>query len=161
MQMPKFHSIEDRPGWQRADGCGDSEAVEELAMRLNASRPAHTYFVCGFLPDDSQHMLYRIETRDPLDIVREFEVGSHAELSYGENALPTVLEEMTLVHARNPIVPFFADAAGLKCTFERLLTEEFGEFLDSTITEGIEVYGDAGCIGPVVMEEGFLHLWWD
>lgn len=68
---------------------------------------------------------------------------------------------MALVHARNPIVPFFADSAGLKCTFEQSLQEDFAEFLDAVITEGTQVYAEEGYIAPVVMREGFLHLWWD
>ena len=161
MLLPEFETIEGQPGWFRAKGGSDVYEIEELARRLNSSRPPHTYFVCGFLSDDQQHMLYRIETRNPLDILREFEVGSHAELSYGENALPMVLEQMALLHSQNAIVPYFADAAGLKCTFEGPLTEEFAEFLDSTISEGVEIYADAGHVGPVVIREKFLHLWWD
>ena len=161
MPSPEFIPIGDKPGWSRADVAGDSHAVEELAKTLNAKRPAHTYFVCGFLPDDAQHFLYCVETRDPLDIVRAFQVGTHAELSYGEDAHPAVLGQMALVHARNPILPFFADAAGLKCTFEQPLREDFAEFLDSTITEGVDVYAEEGYIGPVVMRERLLHLWWD
>jgi hypothetical protein len=161
MPSPKFILIEDKPGWSRANVDGDSDSIEELAKTLNAKRPAHTYFVCGLLPDDAQHLLYRVETNDPLGIVSAFQVGTHAELSYGEDAHPAVLEQIALVHARNPIVPFFADSAGLKCTFEQPLRKDFAEFLDSTIREGVEVYANEGYIAPVVMREGFLHLWWD
>lgn len=161
MPSPEFIAIEDKPGWSRAEVVGDSYAIEETAKTLNAKRPAHTYFVCGRLSDESQHVLYRVETRDPLTIISAFQVGTHAELSYGADAHPAVMEQMASVHARNPIVPFFADAAGFKCMFEQPLQKDFAEFLDSTITEGVEIYADEGCIGPVVMREGFLHLWWD
>jgi len=160
MPLPEFEPIKGKPGWHRANVGSNVQAVEEMAGRLSESRPPHTYFVCGFLPDDTQYALYRIETRDPLVIVQDFEVGSHAPYSK-EDVPTTVLAQLALVHASNPIVPFFADSAGLKCTFERPLTEEFAELLDSTITEGVEIYADEGYIGPVVMREKILHLWWD
>lgn len=161
MHSLSFTSIKTKPSWSRAEIAGDSCAAEELAITLNSTRPARTYFVCGLLPDDSRYHMYRIETLDPLDIVRDFQVGTHAEISYGVDAHPAVLEQMALVHARNPIVPFLADSAGLKCTFERQVCEDFADFLDATIMEGFEAYEEAGCIGIVVMSEGFLHLWWD
>jgi hypothetical protein len=163
MSTPKFTPIKGNPGWSYSDADGDSYAVEEFAKTLNMRRPDHTYFVCGMLPDDTRHGLYRIETRDTIEIIRAFQVGTHAEISYGVDEHPAVLEQMTKVHAYNPIVPFFADCAGLKCTFERTLTQEFGDFLESTITVGDEIYGasDEGVLGPVVVREGFLHLWWD
>jgi hypothetical protein len=161
MPTPKFTAVEDKPGWSRADIVVDSYAAQEMARTLNAKRPAHTCFVCGALPDDGPHSLYRIETRDPLDITRDFQVGTHAELSYGEDAHPAGLEQMAMVHARKPIVPFFADDAGLKCTFEQPLREDFAEYLESVITEGVEAYADEGYIAPVVMREGVLRLWWD
>jgi hypothetical protein len=161
MPMPRFTAVPDQPGWSRADVDGDSYALEEVARKLNEQRPTDTYFVCGALPCDDFHSLYRVETRDPLDIVRAFQVGTHAELSYGEDAHPAVLDQMAAVHARNPIVPFFADAAGFKCTFERPVGKEFAEFLDSAICEGAEAYADEGYVGPVVMREGILRLWWD
>ena len=161
MHSLNYTSIKEKPGWGRAEIAGDSCTVEELAIMLNSTRPARTYFVCGLLPDDSRYYLYRIETLDPLDIVRAFQVGTHAEISYGVDAHPAVLEQMALVHTRNPIVPFFADSAGLRCTFERPVCEDFADFLDATIMEGFEAYEEEGCIGKVVMREGFLHLWWD
>ena len=161
MPSPKFIPVEGMPGWSRAGISGDLPRIEDLARSLNANRPPHTYFVCGLLPDDAQVLLYRIQGSNPLDIVRVFQVGAHAESSYGEDAQSAVLAQLALVHAQNPLVPFFADSAGLKCAFERPIESVFAEFLDSTITEGIEIYADEGCIGPVVMTEGYLHLWWD
>ena len=135
--------------------------ADGLARSLNEERSAHTYFVCGARPGDGPHRLYRVETRDPLDIVRAFQVGTHAALSYGVDAHPTVLKEMAMVHARNPVVPFFADAAGLKCTFEQPVREDFAEFLESAISEGVEAYAEEGYIAPLVLREGMLRLWWD
>ena len=105
--------------------------------------------------------MYRIESDDPLEIIKAFDVGSHAIDSYGIDALPKVLEEMAQAHASNPIVPFFADPAGLKCTFERPLTDEFVDFLESNVTEGCEAYADEGYLGPTVLREKCLRLWWD
>jgi hypothetical protein len=161
MPAPHFVLMKDRPGWSRAALDEEWDVLEGLAKTLNDTRPSQTYFICGALPDDTRHVLYRIETDDPLEIIKACEVGSHAEASYGENALPVVLGEMAKVHARNPIIPFFADAAGLKCTFEQQLTDEFADFLESTITEGCEAYADDGYIAPAVMRDKFLQLWWD
>lgn len=164
MPSPTFTAINERPGWSRASNVSDDwDVIEEMAKTLNSTRPARTYFVCGRLQGDSQHFLYRVEIGDPIEIIKAFQVGTHAAESYGEDAHPAVLEQMTQVHARNPIVPFFADPAGLKCTFEKPLSQDFAKFLDSVITEGVEAYADEdeGYIAPVVMREGLLRLWWD
>ena len=165
-----FEAVEGRSGWYRAEGiCDslnivDSQKMVDLAKRLNESRPAQTYFVCGSLNDDRGLILYRIETRNPLDIVREFEVGLHQGST---DVVAMVLEEMAQIHARNPIVPYFADAAGLKCTFELPLTKQFGKFLDATLTEGLEIMveiaweNDEDEIGPIVRRTKCLELWWD
>jgi hypothetical protein len=164
MPEPFFIQLNNKPGWSRApERVDDPCALEEIAKDFNRKRGPHTYHVCGLLTGDSQHWLYRVETGDPIEIVRTFEVGTHAEISYGESALPKVLQQMMLVHARNPIVPFFADPAGLKCTFEQPLSAEFADFLESVINEGVEAYADEeeGYVGPAVLREGILRLWWD
>ena len=161
--MPEleFSVVNAERAWYRASAGNDYLKVEEMAKELNRSRPTNTYFVCGLRQDDSTHMLYRIETSDPLEIVREFEVGSHCD--YIPDIGSKVLQELAVVHERNPLVPFFADAAGFKCTFEIPLDDDFAEFLDSSVGEGLEIYAqsDDGEFGSVVLKSGFLHLWWD
>jgi len=160
MNSPKFVALKDKPGWARSELAEDRHAIEDRAKSLNLNRPPGTYFVCGHLADDNRHHLYRIETGDALEIVRAFRVGTHAA-SYVPGANSEVIEELALVHSRNPIVPFFADVAGLKCTFERPIEREFADFLDDVIAGGIEAYADEGCIAPIVMRDGYLQLWWD
>jgi hypothetical protein len=161
VSQPKFSPVPDKPGWHRANLGNDSSKIETMAKERNQSRPAHTYYVCGLRNDDSPHALYRIETADPLEIVKGFKVGSHCD--YIPNIESKVLRELAKVHERNPLIPYFADAAGFKCTFEQALTADFAQLLDSTITEGLEIYSesDEGEFGSIVIKEGFLHLWWD
>lgn len=75
MSPANFTPIEGKPGWSRAVVPGDCFAIEELAKTLDTERRDNIYFVCGLLPNDEQHFLYRVETHDPLEIVRAFEVG--------------------------------------------------------------------------------------
>src|SRR5262249_54462380 len=121
----KFTPVGGKPGWEVAEINGDWEELSEHAKTLNKTRPAQTYFVCGCLPQDSPPHLYRIQTSSPLEIIEAFQVGNH-----DLEALPAVLDQMAEVHARNPIIPFFADDAGLQCTFENPLTNDFCAFLD-------------------------------
>ena len=68
-------------GWSSAS-YGDWQSVEKMAMKLNESRPLGIYFVCGTLEDDVEHLLYKIETNDPLEIIEGFNVGSHNEICF-------------------------------------------------------------------------------
>jgi hypothetical protein len=84
--------------------------------------------------------LFRIQTNDPIEIIRAFDVGRHGEESYGSD--PAQLwKELALVHARNPIVPYLADDACLEFEFEQPISKEFGTFLNETLTDGLEEYG--------------------
>jgi hypothetical protein len=161
MPKPEFRPVNGKPGWYRANVGSDYLKVEAMAKELNRSRLAHTYFVCGLREEDSPHMLYRVETSNPLEIVKEFKVGSHCD--YIPDIGTKVLQELAMVHGRNPLIPYFADPAAFKCAFEHALTDDFAEFLDATVNEGLEIYAgaDGGEFGSVVVKDGFLHLWWD
>lgn len=158
MTGPQFEQVHGRPGWFKAAGAG-----EQTAMVMNQTRTPNTYFVFGWLRDDAEPALFRIETNNPLEIIHAFEVGARAAETYGVDVRKAVLEQIAVVHAQNPIVPFFADEAGLKCTFEGPLTSEFAEFLNEAIVEGAEAYVDEEemDIGTAVLRDGFLQLWWD
>ena len=163
--MPQFIALPSPSGWSRSDIEGDAEMLEEIAREMNEDREAGMYFVCALLPDeDKEHHLYRVETDNPLEILESCEVGSHGAESYGDSLIPSkVLDQLIVVHARNPIVPFFADPAGFKCGFEKPLSEEFAAFLDEAIFEGVEAYADEeeGLVSVAVLREGCLRLWWD
>jgi hypothetical protein len=151
-----------------------------MARRLNRTRDKRIYYVFGFLPDDNEFesreidsvavqifpdarpRLYRIETSDPIAIARACEVGRHGELSYGTSP-ENLWEELGLIHAQNPIVPFFADEAGFQFEFENPVIDEFAAFLSRTLTDGFEAYAgeDDGDLGDFVRRDGYLRLWWD
>ena len=71
------------------------------------------------------------------------------------------IQELTLIHRENPIVPFFADPAGFKFKFRKPLTEEFLEFLDATLSAGVDeqMLDENG--EDLVRKTGIVHLWWD
>lgn len=176
----KFLRVEKRPNWSRVLKDGDDEELIELARELNGERCEGVYYVYALLPDDNKWeertvngvvvqfgrdvatRLYRVETNDPLEIVRACNVGGHGNISYGIDP-KAVWEQLAAIHSKNPIRPFFADEAGFQCEFDQPITDEFAAVLDQTITEGVEAYAeeDDGGIGEWVRRDGYLRLWWD
>ena len=92
---------------------------------------------------------------DPVQVVRDFEVGAHGDEQQ------EAIEQLTLVQEQNPIEPFFADDAGFKFKFRKPITEEFASFLDTTLSAGVDeqMLNDDGELN--VRETGLVHLWWD
>lgn len=184
MNAPEFEPMAGIPNWSRALVEDDDAALAEMARRLNRTRRKGEYFVCGFLKGDVErevrqlasiphevfqiewqhgHQLFRIETNDPIEIIRAFDVGRQGENSYGSDP-ETVWQELAMIHAQNPIVPYFADEAALECEFEQPISDDFAVFLNATLTQGLEEYGaeeESGDLADWVKRDGYLRLWWD
>jgi hypothetical protein len=173
----EFEPVEGMPGWSRLIGSETIEDLAELARKLNQTRPKNTYFVSILFEReedleieqiDPHHFIrhhktgpqiFRIETRDPLDIARAANVGSHDFTETAEN----VCEMLQTIHAQNPIVPFQADTASFSCEFEKPISAVFARFLNQNVTTGFEIYAEEDdCdIGAAVQRDGILQLWWD
>ena len=157
----QINNVSFAPHPQRADWFvarmeGDPTELESTALAINDDHKAKGYVaVCGCLPDDEQHRLYLVPDHDPVQVARQFEVGSHGDEHQ------QAVEQVVLVHEQNPIVPFFADSAGFKFKFTKPITDEFMHFLDATLHAGMDeqMMNDDGELN--VRETGFVHLWWD
>ena len=129
----------------------------------------------GLREGDRGHRIYTIPRETPIDeIVRTFEVGSHAATSYGDDAAQTVSIVANKAAKIAEIIPCrvtFADAAGLKLRFLRQITEEELKKIEKLFPEdemmqaGLERYvsewdGKGSILAPV-LKENLFHFWWD
>ncbi len=125
-------------------------------MEINDRQEAKGYFaLCGWLAGDEEHRIFLVPDDDPIRVARDFEVGAHG----GEER--ETIQELSLIHRENPIVPFFADPAGFKFKFRKPLTDEFLQFLDATLSAGVDeqMLDENG--EDMVRKTGIVHLWWD
>ena len=145
----------ERESWFVSQTEGGCTELENQALGINDRRKAGYFAICGCLPGDEQHRLYLVPDHDPVQVARDFEVGAHGDEQQ------EAIEQLTLVHEQNPIVPFFADDAGFKFKFRKPITEEFASFLETTLSAGVDeqMLNDDGELN--VRETGFVHLWWD
>ncbi len=146
----------EREGWLVSQAEGESIELEQQALDINDQHKAEGYFaICGWFPGDDHHRLYLVPDHDPVQIARDFEVGAQGDEQ--EEAI----EQIMLVQKQNPIVPFFADPAGLKFKFRKPITEEFVSFLEATLSAGVDeqMLNEDGEFN--VRETEFVHLWWD
>lgn len=146
----------EKAGWFICETEADQAELENIAERLNDQQKAKGYLaVCGWLPDGENHKLYLVPDRDPVSVARDFAVGTHGDEHH------EVIDELLLVQKENPIVPFFADPAGIKFKFRKPITDEFVRFLEATLSAGMDdqMFNDDGELN--VQETGFVHLWWD
>ncbi len=161
--------FEDQPGWFVADLEDGPYAVEARARSSNETNAAPGYYaVCGALDGiDDSHRLYLIPAGDPGVVAETFGVGGHGAY-YSMESPGQVRAQVEAIHAQNPIVPFFADAAGFKFGFQKEITPELLAFIDRTLTVGLEAMieasweaGGEGEPSAFVAREKHVHLWWD
>ena len=129
----------------------------------------------GLLDGDPGHRLYSVPAGTPVaQVVRVFAVGSHSEISYGDDAAETIEIVAAKATKIGEIIPchiVFADAAGLKLRFERQVTDDDIRKiealfpLDEMMQSGLERYlsewdGEGSVLAPV-KEENLFHFWWD
>lgn len=160
----KFEPLADRPGWF-VSKAAISDVDDTTANNINQRGGCKSHYaVCGWLPEDEGYKFYLVPAGDPLRLIRDFEIGSHNADDWSKT-LEILVKEVRVIHAANPIIPFFADAAGFKFSFENPITDGLVELIESTATEGIEglanIRDDKGGISDGLKLRGFLHLWWD
>lgn len=162
MQLPKgFEPVEGRPGWNKS-AIDDWETLEKCALTLHEQFPVSVQVVCGLLGRDMGHSIYVIENVSPLELVREFETGSHNSSDDPDD----VYDELSRVFKVAPFRPYFVDSAGYKARFLKRLTIEQAREIDQILTVGMEGYmcewtGDEDCIPATLVKENLLRLWWD
>lgn len=120
------------------------------------------YAVCGLFEAVEQYQIYLVPVGNPGELIEDFEVSTHAAF-YASDTPKSVRAEVEAVHAYSPILPFFADAAGFKFSFQNPITPELLDFLEQNVTAGMEAMmeGDDGSIRPFIAREKYVHLWWD
>ena len=151
-----FTAHPEREDWFVSQLEGDSTELEKKALAINDRGGARGYFaIYGCLPGDGRHRLYLAPEQDPVQVVRDFEVGAHGD-EHQE-----AVEQIAMIQEQNPILPFFADSAGFKFKFRKPITEEFLHFLEATLSVGIDepMMNEDGQLNE--RETGFVHLWWD
>jgi hypothetical protein len=157
-----LHPVPERAGWYRT-AAGRWEALQARVLEVQNRRPLGRWqLVCGLLGDDEDgHAIYAIDGISPVDVARGFATGSH-------NASETdrVCEQLARVFEVAPFRPYFADAAGYKCRFERPISREQGAAVEQILTVGLEGYhSEWSGVGPLVADavvaENGLRLWCD
>jgi hypothetical protein len=130
----------------------------------------------GLREGDPGHRLYSIPAGTSVaDIVRVFAVGSHSEMSYGDDASETVAivaDKATRIADIIPCSVTFADPAGLHLRFSRQITRtelakiealfpETEDPFQSGLEAYISEYDGEGSIIERVIKENCFHFWWD
>jgi hypothetical protein len=130
----------------------------------------------GLKGDDPGHRLYSIPASTPVEeIVRVFAVGSHSEVSYGDDAAQTgaiVGSKAAKIAEIIPCHVVFADQAGLKLRFDRQVTDDdlkkiealfpLEEMMQSGLERYVSEWDDeeVSVLDPV-KRENLFHFWWD
>ncbi len=110
----------------------------------------------------------------PQEIIRKYNVGLQAGISYGYDEEETCALLIEKVNAIARIIPFrviFADSAGLKLRFTRQITASELKKIEALFPEeeamqaGLDGYisnwsGEGPLLTPV-LEENLVHFWWD
>ncbi len=158
-----FSSHPCAPGWFAAPELGqDAAAIEAEALRIQSSALQQGYFaVCGLLHGERGYRLFLAPSNDAVAVARVFEIGEHAA-DYDPEGQARALREIAAVQEQNPLIPFFADAAGFKARFANPITEELTAFLESTLSDAEPMMDDEdGSITEYVRTQKGIHLWWD
>ena len=131
--------------------------------------------VYGVREGDSGPRVYSIPAGSPVaEIVRVFEVGSHSEISYGDDPQETialVAGIATKIAEIIPSRPTLASASMLELRFRRQITEEELQRIEALFPDGkmmqagLERYvtewdGESPILAPL-MKENLIQFWWD
>ncbi len=129
----------------------------------------------GLRGNDPGHRLYSVPRDTPVaEVVRVFSVGSHAEISYGQDAAETVAIVAAKAGKIAEIIPchvVLADPGTLILRFERQVTDDdLGKIealfpIEEMWQAGLEQYisewdGEGSILAPV-KRDNLFHFWWD
>jgi|GEM_PF-4987034 hypothetical protein len=153
-----FEPLNDSDGWYVfGDGSDDPESAEQQALALQKESLDKGYYcVCGVVGDEG-YGLYLVPQKGIRYVIETFEVGSH-----GGAEPESVFAEIELADAENPLIPYFADKAGIKAKFTKPVTKELLAILEESMSS-IEAMMDPeeGSIDGYIREHNGIHLWWD
>lgn len=145
-----FTPIPGRDGWFWADQ-GEAYRREDLtafARRANRSQETHLCLI-GYLEDSGQsHSLFLVPTRDPFEVMTWFGFPTHE------------LESLRPIHAKNPLLPTFADPRGFHCDFLDEVTGELATELDTAVTTALSfpMIDDGDDVGDFALENERLEF---
>ena len=151
-----FESLDDYDGWYVAGGGEDPEVVEKKALTIQRDALAKGFYcVCGIVGEEG-YGLYLVPKRGVRYVIETFEVGSHVG-----SEPESVYSEIAEADAANPLIPYFADASGLKAKFSMPVTDELLAVLSESLSSGESMMDDDGEIHPYIKKHNGVHLWWD
>jgi len=152
----EFESLDKYDGWFVSGGAEDYESVEKKALTMQREALAKGFYcVCGAVGGEG-HRLYLVPQRGVRYIIETFEVGSKDGIEP-----ESVYSEISEADASNPLIPYFADGAGLKAKFSEPVTDELLTVLDESLSSVEPMMDDDGEIRPYIKKQNGIHLWWD
>ncbi len=158
IKSTSYDPIDDDDGWwvsQVSDS--DCTPIEKKALALQeAALSKGFYCICSNYEDGEYHM-FLVPANGVRYVIEKFGVGSHAG---SEPA--SVYEEIAAADAKNPMVPFFADEAGLKARFSKPVTKALLAILEDSLYS-VEAMMDDGykSVDDYIQKNQGVHLWWD
>jgi hypothetical protein len=165
-----FVAVPNHPYWFAALRVEDGDA-EAASNRIHAEFNLGSDLVfCGLAVDDGVNKLYLIESGDPVEVAREFRVGSQAEC-YDEGAAEQTPEMLRAIYRVAPFSPVLVNPAAYQAIFTRRIDKSAAKRILRSINEhgcqGMDGYAgelpdftDEDIIASLVGEQR-LHLWWD
>jgi hypothetical protein len=153
-----FSPVEAPKGWYAtADSQSDAYPLIERALALQGEALAKGYYcICGLM-EDGGYRLYLAPAIGVKSILEPFQIGAH-----GGDAIESVFAQISDADIMNPLIPYFADPAGLKAKFSKPITNQLIELLEETVLDAeIMMDDEDGTIGEFVRTNKEIQLWWD
>ncbi|MCZ7647195.1 MAG: hypothetical protein M5U26_18390 [Planctomycetota bacterium] len=160
----EFRPVPGLPGWHQTL-IGDWQKLEARVLQLQDRNKLNGWqLVCGLREDDDGHAIYAIEGMHAVELARAFGTGTHNCWHAPET--DQACAELNRIYKILPFRPYFVDAAGYKCRFERRISKKQAAQVEQILTVGLEgYYGEWSGEGPVlantVIVDNGLRLWWD
>jgi hypothetical protein len=158
IQSTTFEPLDNPVGWYATpEAKHDCYPLIDLALKLQASALAKGHYcICGMKGHEGYH-LYLAPATGVKSVLAPFAIGSH-----GGDDVESVFAQIGEADAENPLIPYFADGAGLKAKFSKPVTAQLLELLERTIVDGeIMMSDDDGSIREFVKANNEIQLWWD
>lgn len=163
----EFDPVADRAGWFAAHNL-EGDAAETAASRIHEEFDLGGDLVfCGTSPVDGHDKLFLIESGDPADVARMFEVGSQVDSA----AVEVTAEMLEAIREVVPLSPIVVNRANYIARFTKLIDERLAEailrVMEKYECQGLDWYASAlpdltddEIVASIVSEQK-LRLWWD
>jgi|SRR5882724_7382404 len=151
-----FEKLDDWDDWYvSGDGSLDSEAAEKLALTLQTeSLRKGLYCVAGVVEDG--YGVYLVPQKGIKYVIGSFDVGSH-----GQDSPESAYDEVREADAKNPLIPYFADEAGIKAKFSKPVSEDLIALLLDSMSSVEAMMEDDDDVEGYIRKNNGIHLWWD